>query len=146
MGKHIITQPDVPRTIDRYLGAQFVFNHSFNFATVLVKISVLLFYTRIFAVSKAFRTRIWILAIWVVCGFLVITIYFVLLCQPVHRFWRLADAGHCGSILPWYILQAIFNFGNDTLILLLPMPIIWRLHISKARRVELVVIFLLGYL
>ena len=45
-----------------------------------------------------------------------------------------------------YIIFAIFNVITDIVILILPLPILWRLQLSQGRKFQLMGIFLTGSL
>jgi len=54
--------------------------------------------------------------------------------------------GHCGDRIPAYISIAALDIFGDILILLLPMPMIWKLHSTRANKIGLSLVFALGFL
>ena len=111
-----------------------------------VKVSVVLFYLRIFKTVKLYRSCCWamiaILVIW--CIFFDFRLIFT--CVAVQKFWNSTiDHGSCRPEKPDYMATAVSNIVIDVLILTLPMPMIWRLNAPTLRKVGLVVIFVAGY-
>ena len=69
----------------------------------------------------------------------------ILSCSPVRFTWDLSvSGGHCVHIYGWFISTLVINFVNDIAILVLPIPFIWRLNQSKARKTFISGMFLLG--
>lgn len=112
----------------------------------LIKLSVILFYRRIFGMNKAMWFCVALtIGYWVSC-----TIAFLVCCRPVSYYWtQYADpaGGRCVyNLYPFYIGNAAANVTTDVIILLVPMPVIWRLHMRTTQKVLVCSIFLLGSL
>ena len=70
-------------------------------------------------------------------------------CQPIAYNWNLTiPGGHCNNKvkLNTYIANAVWTILYDTTLWSLPQIIVWRLHMSKAARAGLSLIFALGIL
>lgn len=65
-------------------------------------------------------------------------------CLPIHGFWQPDVPHHCFDQVTYYIAQWSLNFATDVLVVLMPIPLLWKLHLPTVRRVGLVVVFLLG--
>ncbi|KAJ5290906.1 hypothetical protein N7478_000157 [Penicillium angulare] len=66
-------------------------------------------------------------------------------CTPVKFFWeRSLPGGHCVDSVNFYIALATTNTFTDLVILFLPMPLVWRLQISRSKKVSISAVFLLG--
>ncbi|RYP23002.1 hypothetical protein DL767_008927 [Monosporascus sp. MG133] len=112
----------------------------------IVKLSVLLFYRRIFAVGP-FRlvnnacigiTLLWGLAFTFVTAFQ---------CIPVSTIWNELELGYgsaCVKVHPFYFSIAISDLILDVLIYVLPIPHLWKLHLPGKEKLAVVAIFLLG--
>lgn len=95
---------------------------------------------------KVFRYWLWgtgfiVWSFWLAC-----TILAFLGCTPVARNWDKTIAGHCVDLVAFFRWNGICNLVLDVLILLLPLPMVWRLNISVRQRLELSGVFLLGIL
>lgn len=65
-------------------------------------------------------------------------------CLPVPSFWHPSEKHHCIDQVKFYIVQGSLNFVSDLFVVLMPMPILWRLHLPAGRKWKLLVLFLLG--
>lgn len=114
-------------------------------ASTVIKFSILLHYRRLFP-GKKFRNVLWAIA-----GFLIIFTVARMLslltqCTPIAALWnrRAHSNAHCNDFGPALIVFAVVNTISDIAILILPMPILWHLHVDKTRRKQLIGVFGLG--
>ncbi|KAI4253431.1 MAG: hypothetical protein LQ352_003697 [Teloschistes flavicans] len=112
----------------------------------LTKVSLLLLYHRIFGVVKKFRLALWLAAFLVVAWWIATTILAFLGCTPFAYNWDKKIKGQCVDLVMFFRWNGICNLVLDFLILLLPLPMVWRLSISARQKVELSGMFLLGLL
>lgn len=111
---------------------------------LLIKVSILMFYRRIFGMN------------WMIWGCLIISgcwcigsmIAALCACQPVSYFWNELTDPTSGryryNFYYYYIGNGTANMVTDVLILLVPMPIIWRLQIRTGQKIGVCSILLLG--
>lgn len=112
-----------------------------------VKFSILTFY-RVISSDRSYRIVVYA-AMGVVAAF---TIAMVLVnafeCPNPSDAWSteiLAQgSGSCHNLHPIYYGQAAFNIFSDIFILLLPMPILRKLHMKSNKRIALIGIFSVG--
>lgn len=45
-----------------------------------------------------------------------------------------------------FIASVVLNFATDVYILVIPLPIVWKLHLSTQKRIGLIFIFAVGIL
>ena len=100
------------------------------------KVSILLFYKRLFGVQKYFRWALYITMAFVVayCGICSLAVIFK--CYPMAASWSTKphpDA-HCLNMTVLHNVIGAFNVVSDVLILLLPFPILWRLQMPLAKK------------
>ncbi|KAI0002771.1 hypothetical protein F4779DRAFT_630906 [Xylariaceae sp. FL0662B] len=67
------------------------------------------------------------------------------MCDPVEKNWNPMNDGTCGSTTSLFIGSAVPSVIIDLIILILPLPKIWRLQTSRARKIGITIIFLFGY-
>ena len=109
----------------------------------LIKASLLLLYWRTFTL-KGFRYAIYVVSA-IICANAVESILgFLLQCLPVPKFWNHTLPGHCINQKLFITLASVLYMITDLIIYVMPMPIIWQLHMTKRRKVELSIVFLLG--
>jgi hypothetical protein len=66
-------------------------------------------------------------------------------CIPIEYLWdKSIQGGHCFDIVQFYRWGTLPNVVLDFLILLLPLPAVWRLHSSVGVKVGLTATFLTG--
>ncbi|RDW65716.1 putative integral membrane protein Pth11-like [Aspergillus mulundensis] len=112
----------------------------------LIKLSILLFYRRLFA--------FWIPRALYLCIFLTIgqsvacIITSLCACRPPSHVWRQwvePQGGSCVIDMNLFqLVTACINIGTDLLILALPVPLVWRLQMRPLQKGLVVGVFLLG--
>ncbi|KAL4903357.1 hypothetical protein BDW74DRAFT_156227 [Aspergillus multicolor] len=119
-------------------------------ALMFVKVSLLLFYLRL----DPRRYMRWaVYAIFFIVMGVSIASFFILAfsCFPPAKFWDVTGtaAGHCmnpTSQQSFYEANGILNIITDTLIYLVPIPMLWKVRISARRKGALFGVFGLGIL
>lgn len=111
----------------------------------MVKVSVLLFYSRVFKGIPWFSITLWIVGAiviswWIICDFVAL-----FTCDPIAKAWKSKIPGHCMDTYQTYLGAAIPNVFTDFVLLILPLPLLWKLHTTKAKKLALFLVFGLGY-
>jgi hypothetical protein len=66
-------------------------------------------------------------------------------CIPLSYFWnRLEPGGRCTSPTTTFTVQAALDALTDVLVLLLPMPLVWRLRVSLQKKMLITLTFIVG--
>lgn len=108
-----------------------------------IKISVLLFYFRIFGVRPDVRIAIYAIgALVVIWG---IVAFFLSIFQCTARA-RTIPGAHCMSTFKFFLGTAIPNTLLDISLLVLPLRVLWTLQLSTQKRIALSTIFSVGLL
>ncbi|KAI9687654.1 MAG: hypothetical protein M1820_010425 [Bogoriella megaspora] len=98
-------------------------NYAYNILNVscypIIKLSILLFYLRIF-ISPRFRRLCWA------------------------GFYNQTIKATCINDVQFYWATAILNVLTDLYILVLPMPMVWRLHATFKKKLAISAVFMLG--
>ncbi|KAJ5967749.1 hypothetical protein N7501_003997 [Penicillium viridicatum] len=118
----------------------------YNMTMVLAKFSALTLYTRLF------RPHPFLLATYIVMGCLVIiglwtTLSGFFFCTPVHAFWSTSAEVRktkCLPTTPVWFTNAALQTVTDLVILILPMPLLWKLQLPKRQKCGIIVVFGLG--
>lgn len=149
LGKHFeafSSESDVTKLLKIFYVSQIVF----DCGIALAKFSVLCFYSRVFPSRyKGFK-----IAHNITFGLVVVFILYklpaqIFSCVPPSKNWHPEMEGHCendftnfGLLLAGLILDVI----TDLMILLLPMPIIYHLKLSRGKMFGLFGAFAFGYM
>ena len=120
-------------------------NFLYNTALSLVKLSVLIFYVRIFRTVETYRVGFWVAGFFIVGWWIGIDLLAILSCIPVQKAWNPTIPGHCLDTQHNFLGATITNIIIDIVLLVLPMPMLWQLHIRTSRKVGLVGVFACGY-
>lgn len=106
----------------------------------LPKFSALFFYHRIFQkTSKGFHRTLWIVgsfnAAWLMSAWL----SDLLQCTPIEKAWESSIDGHCIPQWNWFLGTALTSMIIDVIILLMPLPMLWRLQMSTLRKLMITI-------
>jgi hypothetical protein len=116
----------------------------YGVAVGLVKISICLFYIRIFFTRK-FRIAGWILMIIIALWTVVITLNALLICSPLAYNWDIGvEGGRCANKTLAYTLIGAIDLLTDIALFALPVPMIYNLHVSRLNKIALFGVFGLG--
>ncbi|KAL8678144.1 MAG: hypothetical protein Q9186_005476 [Xanthomendoza sp. 1 TL-2023] len=128
-----------------YWKSMFAIIITWPIAQSCTKISILLFYIHLFP-TKPFRVAAYSLIVVVTLWMIQQVLASLLLCQPISYNWDASLNGHCGNVAANCLAGAAVNTFTDILILILPMPTIWHLHVPLRNKIILSLIFGLGSL
>ena len=124
----------------------FVENFIYNTGISLVKISVLLFYSRVFRNVRSYRIALYVVGAILVGWWIAIDFLALFTCVPVQRAWQSNVPGHCLDQQKTFLGASISNVVADFILLVLPVPMLWNLQVSRSRKFALVGVFVAGYL
>ena len=117
----------------------------YNVIIGCIKLSILLFYSRLFPTER-FRKVSLLVAALIVAWFLACTIVSIFECVPIDTFWEPKSERRCVNLKQYILSNAVINIVTDLLLLILPLPMIWSLHLATERKVLVSGVFLLGLL
>jgi hypothetical protein len=116
------------------------------FPTLLaIKFSILLFLHRTFEVSRRFKIAVYCVGGFTIAWFLTTTFATIFQCTPVSYYWNQAQPGFCGVVpLTFAFATSILNAVSDFVVVVLPIPMVWKLDLPRGRKIGVIAIFLLG--
>lgn len=87
--------------------------------------------------------------LWALGGFILlysIILFFSVIfqCNPVRGAWDFTVPSKCIKLSLEIMVMSALNATTDFLTLCLPLPLLWKLHLPKQRKIQLMGIFLLG--
>ena len=107
------------------------------------RLSILAFYHRLFP-TRSFRIALWVVAIIVFAQAIIFFFLLAFPCIPIRAVWSRLEDSKCMDYYTVYLAQAGFNVPIDSIILVMPMIIIWRLQMTLRRKLALTVTFVIG--
>jgi hypothetical protein len=113
------------------------------------KLSILIFYLRLLKhpAHQKVRRGVWVLMALVVAIFIGTMVWPLTFCDPPGKMFNISMPGTCNHIDDiQLVMQPAFQALTDLLILLPPIPIVWRMHFSTTQKVGIIVIFSIGLL
>ncbi|KAK0628088.1 hypothetical protein DIS24_g10834 [Lasiodiplodia hormozganensis] len=116
-------------------------------ALPLLKVSILLFYLRIFP-EKGFRRVVFVvigLCVGYAIAFVLVSIF---QCRPIKYAWLQWDDEHegtCNNINAQGWSSAALNVILDLIVIILPMPQLWQLQLNKRKKFLLLLMFSVGF-
>ena len=117
---------------------------TYKAAINLVKCCILLLYLRLFNVVRWFRLASWGLLTIVAMYCTASIMATIFQCSPVIRAFDKDTPGTCIDTAKFWFANAGFSIATDIMILLLPMPLVWKLEVPVTQKVALVAVFTVG--
>ncbi|KAL8801760.1 MAG: hypothetical protein Q9182_004232 [Xanthomendoza sp. 2 TL-2023] len=145
-GKHLMRVGIVKITSNMKI--QYAFEFLWSVGIASIKLSILLFYRRLFPHSNT--SLKWRTAHAALCAASIILGLISLFgtafqCTPVKFLWDpTIPGGHCINFSAFARFTSICNIVTDVLILAMPLPIVWSLHLERGKKVGVCGLFLLG--
>ncbi|KAL2880129.1 hypothetical protein SGCOL_004514 [Colletotrichum sp. CLE4] len=110
----------------------------------VLKACVLILYTRLTLNLAAQRLVRW-LAIYVAIGWTATQITMFSACRPFSGYWAMPPPDpQCTTYENYAILQGWFNISSDTLMLMIPLPLVFRMKVLWKQKLVLLFVFSLG--
>jgi hypothetical protein len=110
----------------------------------LIKISILHFYLQVFP-QKPFRVIVYILMGICSCFWIATLFAGAFFCTPPEKQWYPDLPGHCGERRLFTSVPTSTDLGVEILVILLPMPLLWKLQMPTGRKIALMFVFGLGF-
>lgn len=113
-------------------------------AATLPKLAILALYLRIF-VTAPYRIACWTLAAILTANWIGTTVAGFLTCIPLRFLWdHTVPGGHCFNINAYFRWSSLTNVITDVIMLILPLPVIWKIQTSRNVKIGLSVTFATG--
>ena len=126
-----------------------VHTYTYLLGIVLAKLSLLLYLYRIFRVDLRFRIACWIIGITVTVWTFVTLMLCLFSCRPVRATWEVAllldPKTKCNpKIYNTIWVQGFCNIITDFALLILPVPMVWRLQMDLKKKLGVFAVFATG--
>ncbi|KAF2183920.1 hypothetical protein K469DRAFT_581796 [Zopfia rhizophila CBS 207.26] len=115
---------------------------------MFTKLSILALYLNVFKIYRPFRFLCYGMMAFVVTYLLVFFFIYAFDCNPVAKGWHLigwtGPPGTCIDIIDVGYAVGAINIFTDVVILVMPLPLLAKLHLDNARKLGLMAIFATG--
>ncbi|KAE8555694.1 hypothetical protein EYB25_000392 [Talaromyces marneffei] len=142
VGRHIwdITLPMLIRGSKLEVWAEW----SYLVVSGTVKLSYLLLYIRIFGPFQRVTPVLWTGVVFVSLIYVVLLMMSILDCQPIHSHWDKTVDGKCLPAMVLAYSSGAFNVVTDLFVLIVPMPTVWSMTLTTAKKLRVSAVFGLG--
>ncbi|KAK7700729.1 hypothetical protein SLS57_012014 [Botryosphaeria dothidea] len=145
LGKDIWTLPF--KNITHILYIYYFDEDLYLSALPMLKVSILLFYLRIFP-EKGFRKAVFVTMAACIGYGIAFVLVSVFQCRPIKYAWLQWDDEHegtCNNINAQGWSSAALNVILDVIVIILPMPQLWQLQLNKRKKFLLLLMFSVGF-
>ncbi|KAI5921200.1 hypothetical protein F4810DRAFT_679744 [Camillea tinctor] len=141
-GYHISTYP--LWQIEVFLKIDLGLNILYNASVTSAKISILLFYRRMFPIQSSIRLWMRIMGGIVIAYFLAAVLGLVFSYNPVEAQWKFWLPHTNINIVAFWLTMGVINALIDVTILAIPQSRVWKLQMDTRRKILVSLVFLLG--
>lgn len=127
----------------------FALQVTYNAAHLAIKTSILFLYKRIFTLnSRPFKYAWYTVLAYVVSCALMGIVVSINQCKPIRYSWEqpLGISGSCVDLKKAELGPGVATTVADGMILVMPMPMLWLLQITRVRKIQLCALFGIGFL
>lgn len=115
-------------------------------AVVFPKLAILAIYLRIF-VEKPYKIACYIVAGILIANWIGVTVAGFFMCIPFEYIWdRTIPGGHCFDMNSYFRWGSLANIVTDVVMLVLPLPVIWKIQTTIPIKTGLTITFATGSL
>lgn len=134
-----------PQQLHTCLRWFFIAQTPYKVTVCLNKISAVLFYRRIF-IDKRFQHICWAAMALIVSWSVGAVAATISQCAPIEGSWNKSVKARCIDSDAFWVAYAVMNILTDALVLSLPLPQVFALHLKLRDRIMLCGVFMLGSL
>lgn len=111
-----------------------------------LKMTIGTFYVRLTDRANYMRKSGKILHWFIFLTFLAVFLSTLLECRPLNLFWHIdhTNPPSCQKGTANLLTMAVTNIVTDILLILFPIPLLWRMTLSKAKKIQLTIVFSVG--
>jgi hypothetical protein len=110
----------------------------------ITKLSILAFYLRIFSYQQLFRLFVYLTIFLILISTTIISVLTIVQCQPIKYFWDRDVKGSCLDVNALAYANGAMSIIQDVVIVVLPIPVVWKLNMSARRKFGVGLMFALG--
>ncbi|KAI1249501.1 hypothetical protein MGN70_009114 [Eutypa lata] len=129
--------------ISAFFSVVFILHCLFVICMLLIKLSVLCFYLRVF-VQHWLISLCKVLAFVFVCWSITNLVALLNICKPLKTFWGRPQKRQCRNEDSVNICICVFSVFSDIALIILPMPTVWRLEMKRRHKIKVAATLSLG--
>lgn len=135
---------------DAMLWGQFANIEEIIYAPLMfaTKLAVLVLYLRVFVPPRSQKSWVYYSILFIVaynaCYYVANLFTVIFNCVPREKIWNSSVEGTCVDTYDVLIVTAALNMASNFMMVLLPMTVIWRLRMSRKKKIEISVVFAFG--
>lgn len=107
------------------------------------KLSLLTFYLHL-SPQRWFRNCVWVSIVIVSLYTIIITSLLFFFCTPPQKAFRFETEGKCMDVAILYMATAVSNVVTDLILFVLPIPMVYQLHMPVQQKIGAIVVFGIG--
>ncbi|KAI9717830.1 MAG: hypothetical protein M1828_007069 [Chrysothrix sp. TS-e1954] len=119
---------------------------TWNTATTLIRISMILLYSKIFSPVRSFKILCLAMIFLNILNCIAIILASSLICHPLSYIYLRAGNGTCGNVKALETYGAVASIVFDGAVVVSPLPMLWRLQMKRKRKAAISLILGLGVL
>jgi len=109
------------------------------------KLVILTLYMRIFNKDRRYRIATYFVGVIILLTLLAGLIATLAICQPFSAYWNHHIPGaKCGNIITFWRFISVPNITTDLMMLVLPLPALYKLHVKNGTKIWLFITFTVG--
>ena len=108
------------------------------------KLVILCLYMHIFSINRRYRIATYFIGVIILLSWLACLITSFAICTPFAYYWNHKPGGHCGDVIAVWAYSGVANIATDLMMLVVPLPALYRLHVDWYTKAGLFVTFLTG--
>ena len=116
---------------------------AYPIACVLPKISICCMYLALFRPNIYLRRATYSMIAFLVANAVAWFVPTAAVCRPISAFWN-QEPAKCINVDVFGVWISLPNIVSDLAILILPLPVLWKMQIKRSKKLGLTVTFLVG--
>ena len=145
IGSHILQLQKGPGIFSTHLKLLFADSIVFDTGLAVVRTSVLPKFVRIFGSVRHHKILCLTIIALNCLHSAAIDLMVIFSCAPVHKFWDFFRPGYCVSPRGQWLAASTSNIIIEFIILVMPVPMLWRLNVDRRHKMLTIGMFLAGY-
>lgn len=135
-----------PGGLEQFLKALFSMQITYTLSSTTSRAAVVALYYRVFSVSASFRRAAWAMTAVLIAWALATLLTSIFSCVPIQGVWDKTIKATCINSIAFSEYISYPNILLDIATAVLPTREVWRLQLSRDRKLSLVAMFALGIL
>jgi hypothetical protein len=111
-----------------------------------VKLSIAVFYLRVFNVTRTMRVHLYTLIAFIAAITIMLSLQSIFSCIPPSKAWNPDEPGKCSDNISWFWVSLACQLASDIWIIGFAIPRVWALKMQRTQKIALLSMLTLGWL